>query len=875
MAVVAGAMTHRLTERVIAYEPLPSIAAKGKSKPVERWVARGPIARRGVGADRRDEAPMVGREVELGILDGLLERAIASSSPQFALVTGEAGIGKSRLLREYFRRIDTREGFLCTWRQGRCPPYGSGLAYWPLREIVGAHVGALHPDSPATVLQKLLRALGPDAADAAQVNRLRPLVGLPALHAERPQYFDAWTRFFESMAETRPTMLVIEDLHWASEPVLAFLEHLQRHAAEVPLLVTCTARPEYLLAHPTRPGFTDGVAHIALGALSAAECGRLATSLPGTSTVPDIGKRVAEGCGGNPLFAEELVRYLVERQSGSGGSCGAAGGRETPESVLSLIAARLDSLPATHKAILGDAAVVGQVFWPGALRALGDEQPVATEEILHYLETREFVRRSGDSALEGEDAFAFWHALVRDVAYEQLPRATRAVKHAKLARWIEALAGENHGDLSELLAHHYSAAMDLACAVHDTVMANDLREGAVTALELAGTAVLPLDVSVAERHLSRAVGLADDDSRRPHLLDAWAETLLQGGRFAEAAAAWEEAIPGLRDGGDERAARTAKGRFNYCHWLIADEGKPTVRDGDEPNAADPPSEESVVAWEDAATTALHAGRNQRAKELAGRALAAAEQLGKPTPLASLCYRGFARTMLGDADGLVDMRESLALARERDAGHDICAALSNLGECLTLYEGTDQSWEVHREALDIARKRRDGLAECFCRSLLLVDQVWAGRWETARAEAPGVLELLERNNDGWDLQIAHATVSQLLVWSGDVISAVGLAERAEERSRSSPLAGVRQASLIALASVRAAEDDAAESLRLLSECTRSARVACGIEMALRAPEAIRLAVGLGRPLLAHSLAAPLRATRPVRRRHAGIPRGAAP
>ena len=314
--------------------------------------------------------------------------------------------------------------------------------------------------TPSIVLQKLLRSLGPGADDKDLVDRLRPLVGLSTTRAEREEYFSAWTSFFESMAATRPTILVVEDLHWASEPTLAFLDHLLHQAGGVPLLVIGTARPEYLDAQETTVVFAEGMELIALKALSVADCARLAANLPGAETVPQIMERVPENCGGNPLFAEELVRYLVEQQSGAESGQGVStDGNQAPQSVLSLIAARLDALPPEHKAIIADAAVVGQVFWPGALRALRSEDTDAVGQALRHLEERQFIR-SSDSALEGEEAFAFWHALIRDVAYEQMPRSIRAVKHAALARWIEAIAGPRPGDLAQILAHHFMTAVD-------------------------------------------------------------------------------------------------------------------------------------------------------------------------------------------------------------------------------------------------------------------------------------------------------------------------------------------------------------------------------------------------------------------------------
>ncbi len=183
------------------------------------------------------------------MLEGLLAKAIASATAQFALLVGEAGIGKSRLVTEFFRTLDERPGFFCTWRQGRCPPYGEDLAYWPLREIVTAHAGILQTDRPHVVEKKLRRALGDIADHEWMVTRLLPLVGLPAAQTEHDDNFAAWQLLLEGIARRQPTIVVIEDIHWATEATLAFLGHLIRGAPGVPLLFLWTARPEFLKAH--------------------------------------------------------------------------------------------------------------------------------------------------------------------------------------------------------------------------------------------------------------------------------------------------------------------------------------------------------------------------------------------------------------------------------------------------------------------------------------------------------------------------------------------------------------------------------------------------------------------------------------------------
>ena len=306
MSVVVGDATRALSARAIDYEELPPFAVKGKSQPVKAWLARSTAARRGADFDRTTATPMVGREVELGVLNGLFDKALASSTPQYALVIGEAGIGKSRLLHEFGRQLDRRPDLMCTWRQGSSPAYGDGLAYWALGEIVAAHAGILQSDEPSVVESKLVRALGGEGRDEWLVSRVRPLVGLPSPPADREESFAAWLRFLLGLARERPTVLVFEDVHWASEATLAFLGYAVRHASHAPLLAIATARPEFGEAHARLAGF-EAVHSIELKCLDADESARLVAELPGADSVPGIRELAVARCGGNPLFTEELA----------------------------------------------------------------------------------------------------------------------------------------------------------------------------------------------------------------------------------------------------------------------------------------------------------------------------------------------------------------------------------------------------------------------------------------------------------------------------------------------------------------------------------------------------------------------------------------
>ena len=226
MRVVVGELTHDLVAGAFDCEAMAPVAAKGKTEALRPWVVKGPRSRSGIDLRRAFASPFVGREVELGILKGLFEKAAVVREPQFVLLTGEAGIGKSRLVFELARHLDEKPEQLITWRQGRSLPHGDGATYWSLSEIVRQQAGVLENDDPPTVERKLRRAV-PDVEDAAWIlERVRPLLGLESSSAPQEENFAAWRRFLETMVTQGPAVLVFDDMHWAQPGVLAFLEDL-------------------------------------------------------------------------------------------------------------------------------------------------------------------------------------------------------------------------------------------------------------------------------------------------------------------------------------------------------------------------------------------------------------------------------------------------------------------------------------------------------------------------------------------------------------------------------------------------------------------------------------------------------------------------
>ena len=374
--LAVGLATYEATAAVFDYEELEPASLKGKAEPVRVFHAKAARARFGTDLTRTHDSAFVGREIDLALLKGIFEKTVAASSVQLVTVVGEPGLGKSRLVAELGTYIDARPE-LVTWRQGRCLPYGEGITFWALGEIVKAHTGILESDPPEVASEKLDRVLPQGAEREWFRQRLLPLLGIEATsNAEREELFTAWRRFLEQVAEERPAVLVFEDLHWADDALLAFLEHVADLAEGVPLLLVGTARPELYERHPDHALKLRNATPINLAPLSQEETARLVSGLLDTTVLPaELQQPILDRAEGNPLYAEEFVRLLKDRDllERAGPSWRLKEGAEVPfpESVQALIAARLDTLEPEAKSLLADAAVIGKVFWAAGCRGDG------------------------------------------------------------------------------------------------------------------------------------------------------------------------------------------------------------------------------------------------------------------------------------------------------------------------------------------------------------------------------------------------------------------------------------------------------------------------------------------------------------------------
>jgi class 3 adenylate cyclase/tetratricopeptide (TPR) repeat protein len=712
--IAVGEQTFRTTEALFEYEALEPVQLKGKAQPVPLWRARAARSRFGADLARSHATPMVGRELEQRLLQDAFQRSVRERSPQLVTIVGEPGVGKSRIVSELFAYVDAAPEIV-RWRQGRCLPYGEGITFWALGEIVKAEAGILESDPPDVAVAKL-DAVVPEGPDREWLRqRLLPLLGLEASStADREELFTAWRRFIEALADQSPSVFVFEDLHWADDAMLAFLEHVADWSEGVPMLIVGTARPELFERHPTWASSARNAARLNLAPLSEDETAHLISLLLEQAVLPaEVQTLILERAGGNPLYAEEFVRLLRDRGLlvGTGRVVGLVEGAEVPfpESVQALIAARLDTLAPERKAMLHDAAVIGKVFWAGAIAAMGSIDGRLVREALHELSRKELVRPTRVSSMAGEDEYAFWHILVRDVAYGQIPRAARVERHRRAAAWIESAAGERVEDEAEILAYHYTTALGLARA-SGAPADPDLEDAALRFLLLAGERALGLDTPKAEGHLARALELARPvHPRRPQILARWADAARQASRHAEAATALEEAVALFRERGEIVGAARAMTTLANVQWQLGDRrGRATAVGAVALLETLPPGPALVAALAEISAEEHLAGEYRESIASATRAIELAKRLGLGEQAKPLGYLGASQLTVGDPGGLEVQRRAAAIAVENGEGREAAIFMNNDADSTSQLEGPAAALALYRTAIDFADRR--GMSE---------------------------------------------------------------------------------------------------------------------------------------------------------------------
>lgn len=511
--ILVGSVTERLIRHAVELDPVTPVEAKGKTAAVDAWRVLEAIE----GAEpfpRRWDTPLVGRRRELSVLRDELTASADGRCCRLVTVVGAAGVGKTRLSSELAAEVGDYATVLC----GRCLPYGEGITFWPLAELLRAFGG-----------EDAVREAVREEPDAELV--VERLGGLAGGASSPEELFWAVRRLFETLARNQPLVVQLEDVHWAEPTLLDLVEHVSRWSRDAPILLLCLARPELL---EERPGWEGAV--VRLEPLSSDEATELLAALDASGALSsELRDRVAETAQGNPLYAEQLVAMLAEANGDTALS-------ELPPTIQALLAARLDRLEHAARDVLERAAVVGKDFWPGAIAALGEGEETLGATLLD-LARRELVEPA-TSSVPGEDGFRFRHDLIRDAAYASAPLRRRAAHHERFAQWLAS--GDFGEEYDEIRGYHLEQAVRLRRELRaEDEHARELAAEAHELLARAGRrAYARGDAPAARNLLERALELETEDLELRRLL---AQTLWDCGET-------ERAVELLRAVADDAAA---------------------------------------------------------------------------------------------------------------------------------------------------------------------------------------------------------------------------------------------------------------------------------------------------------------------------------
>jgi class 3 adenylate cyclase/predicted ATPase len=738
--VLVGEATRRASERAIVYAEAGAHELKGKLEPVELWRAVRIISGR-QGAQRSVglEAPFVGRDRELRLVKELFHASAEERKAHLVSVTGIAGIGKSRLVWEFYKYFDGLADNVY-WHRGRCLAYGDGVTYWALADMVRMRARIAEDEEPASALAKLQATLSETILDADERTFVEPriaqLLGLAdAASGDRADLFAAWRLFFERLADTYPTVLVFEDLQWADSSLLDFIEYLLEWSRSSSLLVLTLARPE--LAE-RRAGWGTGLRNFSslylepLGEAAMSEL--LAGLVPGLPA--GLRDQILARAEGVPLYAVETVRMLLDRgllaeHGTSYALTGEIASLEVPETLHGLIAARLDGLPVEERRLLQDAAVVGKTFTRAAASAVSGLGEDELDPLLASLVRKEVLSLQADPRSPEHGQYGFLQDLVRHVALETLSKRERRARHLAAAAHLRT-AYPDDDEVVEVLASHY---LDAYAAMPEADDAGEIRTLARVALERAADRAESLGASgEARRYLEQAAELAEAPDERAELLEragwlAFSAPDLEGAaRLLEDAIALYEAEDAThaaaRVSGRLAAVERFQGRYEVAEARLLEAF--AAIETDEPDADVADLALGVAAL------ALFKGELELAAERLELALGVAERLGS----ASLMARGFVlRSQLASArwrpqESIAFLERGLSIALEHDQFEHAGRLYFHLSDRAFHEDEYEKAHGYLLQALQLSQRRGERRAQIATLAELTWPLNMLGRWDEA-------------------------------------------------------------------------------------------------------------------------------------------------
>ena len=732
--VVVDERTYAATRAIIEYLPLESVSVKGKVAPLAIWRATGARARLGVALEDKMTTSFIGRSHELSMLVDAFDRTVAEKRSQVVTISGEPGVGKSRLVAEFRKVLDDRPN-LVVWRQGRCLPYGESITFHALAEIVKSQAGILATETPDVAKAKLRLTVENSVANEEEhdwiFRSLEVLVAIDdTVEADPAEAAAGWRQFLAALANQSPLVIVIEDLHWADDALVTFLNELPAWGFDLPIFLICTSRPEIYSEHPEWGVSTRNAINIGLAPLGENEIAGLLDELLETGTMsPTQHSELVERCGGNPLYAIEYAGLVRE-----GG-----GDLTPPDSVQALIAARLDLLDTETRTFLQAAAVVGRVFWSRALMFLTSSDAAVTDAAIRNLQGRELVWPVRSRSMEGQDEFLFRHVLVRDVAYGQIPRTDRARLHEQVGRWLEALSAGNLGETAALLAHHYSVAFELRSQLGED--RPDLADQARRFTLVAADQARNLDAAAAMTLYSKAAELSRDPGERGRLLLVLSEIENNVGELEAATAHAAEAVGLFAEQGEAALQADAMVVQARSAWLRGD--------GDEHDRLTDTAYDLVRGLEPSRPVArvLRAsanrlflrGRSREAHEAALGALEMTRAFGTPSELVTALRVVGSSLALQDQDRSRELQlEAMQLAMDNGLTQEELYCRNTLHAVLLLVDGPLQTLDIIEPAIKLSQQRGFEAATEFSRSTRVENLLPLGRWEEARSEVTEIV-----------------------------------------------------------------------------------------------------------------------------------------
>jgi class 3 adenylate cyclase/tetratricopeptide (TPR) repeat protein len=670
LEILIGEPTYRLVRDAVVVEEVEPLQAKGKAEPLPAYRLRS--VRSGAMLTRRLDATMVGREQELATLRTALEEATATRSARAVAIVAQAGVGKSRLLEEFTKPLAGAANVT----HGRCLPYGEGITFWPVVEIVRAVAGTAHDQTTEHTLAALERLLPADERDDVS-QRIASILGLSDADYATEDLFWAIRKVLEAAASALPLVVVVEDVHWAEPTLLDLVTHLLEAAQEAPIVLVTTLRPDLL---EQRPDWGDGArsTRIVLEPLSRDETVRFAENLLGGSLDAETVGRVVEASEGNPLYVEQMLSMLIDEgrlaeRDGAWVATVEMASISVPPTIHALIAARLDRLEGRERSVIEPAAVIGRIFYRDALERLTELAPADVDGHLGALIRKEFIARDAEELRLG-DTYRFGHILIRDAAYGGMLKRTRAELHERFAGWLDELGDEGLTELEEIVGYHLEQA-HLYRADLGPLDDRGRELAALAAARLAASgehAFARGDMPAAANLLGRATALLDaEEAARLALLPDLGEALFDVGELGRAQAVLREAVEQARAHADARLE--AQGRLvdllvgfsanpEGSVQLVLDEAPPAIaaleEAGDHRSVARAwrllvVAHGTVGRWADAEAAAgraieharLAGDRREEMRNLGGYAMAA---LYGPLPVPAAVAR--CREILAEASG---------------------------------------------------------------------------------------------------------------------------------------------------------------------------------------------------------------------------------